>query len=320
MNWIQFLEDHHIDYVTHGPNTKKGEVSVQCPWCGDEDPSHHLGIALEREAWGCHRNRAHRGLRPHRLIQHLINCSHNQAKMVVAQYGQADPDSFEALEPLADTPKIRPSTLPEKLVMPPEFKRIAADGLTAKFFTYLKRRGFHDPLDLAKVYGLRCCMVGKWKDRVIVPIYREKRLIAWTGRAIAKPVDAPRYLSTEGNVIKTTIFNEDYIAEGGKLLLVGEGPIDALKMDYYGFDFEAKATCVFGTSMTMDQISILRRVGKLFKHKVILMDPEATDVALDLSEWLPDFVIGQLPPGVEDPGAMLMGEVHTLICRYLQAS
>jgi hypothetical protein len=32
MEWMSFLNDANIEYVTRGPNTKKGEVSVRCPF------------------------------------------------------------------------------------------------------------------------------------------------------------------------------------------------------------------------------------------------------------------------------------------------
>src|SRR6266436_4570111 len=95
MQWEKFLTDYNIEFVTHGPNTKRGEVSVKCPWCGDDDPSQHLGISLEREAWGCHRNAQHRGKAPAWLIKALIDCTSTQAQLLVRQYGQSDPDGFE---------------------------------------------------------------------------------------------------------------------------------------------------------------------------------------------------------------------------------
>ena len=32
MDWVRLLEDSRIEYVTRGPNTKRGEVSVRCPF------------------------------------------------------------------------------------------------------------------------------------------------------------------------------------------------------------------------------------------------------------------------------------------------
>jgi hypothetical protein len=32
MDWVKLLEDSNIEYVTRGPNTKRGEVSTRCPF------------------------------------------------------------------------------------------------------------------------------------------------------------------------------------------------------------------------------------------------------------------------------------------------
>ena len=314
MNWEELLTEHHIPWVSRGPNTKRGEVSIRCPFCGEDDPSEHMGIALDREAWGCHRNPSHRGKHPHRLIQALLSCSANQAKLVVAQFNQADPETLDqalaALLPDYVAPS-SPAKAP-RLRLQPEFKAITQARPLNRFWAYLYKRGFDDPDYLAACYNLKCCVIGRWKDRIIIPVYRHKELVAWTGRAIQKPIEAPRYLSTS-DVIKTVIYNEDEIMEGGDILFITEGPFDALKMDYYGYHLGARATCVFGTSITIDQISLLRQASKKFRKVVLLLDLDAMETAFNTLEWLPEAIMGTLPDGADDPGSLLRAEVHNLI-------
>ena len=312
MNWVDFLTDNHIPYVTRGPNTKRGEVSVKCPWCGENDPSEHLGINLTTDMWGCHRNPAHRGKSVAYLIKGLLGCSQAQAKLVVTQYGVADPETLDqALQALTEAPEAveRP---PERLVMPPEFRLITANGSSQRFYHYLENRGFDNPANAAHLYGLRCCTTGRWKDRIIFPVHQRGKLMAWTGRAITKSQVAPRYLSTS-NAIKTSIFNEDEIYLGGRLLFITEGPIDAMKVDYYGFDHHARATCVFGTSITIEQIAILKQVSKKYKKTILLLDPDAVETSFDILEWLPKLVMGSVPDDAEDPGAMTQQQVVALV-------
>jgi hypothetical protein len=312
MDWVALLEDNHIPFVTRGPNTRRGEISVKCPWCGDDDPSEHLGISTEREVWGCHRNPQHRGKRPHRLLQALLGVSNNQAQLVVAQYGAADPEALDqALTALDKAPEGGDLSY-EKPVTPPEFRAIKGGD---RFYRYLEQRGFDDPLKLASIYNIQCCNTGRWKDRIIIPVYRNNELVAWTGRALQKPVNAPRYLSTS-DVIKTVIMNEDALAKGGECLFVTEGPFDFLKVDYYGYP-EARATAVFGTSVTIDQISILRKLSKKFHKTILLFDANATDVAFSMAEWIPGSVIGNLPDGVDDPGDLSESQVKSLINQIL---
>src|SRR5688572_2948962 len=95
MDWVEFFKANMIDYVTRGPNTKRGEVSVNCPWCAGDDPSHHLGINLTKAAYGCLRNPEHRGKRPAGLIAALLGCSFSQALIIEKQYtAAADPENL----------------------------------------------------------------------------------------------------------------------------------------------------------------------------------------------------------------------------------
>lgn len=311
MNWEQFLHDYQIPYVTRGPNTKKGEVSVKCPWCGEEDPSEHLGINLTEERWGCHRNSGHRGKRPHKLIQGLLGCSFGQAKLILAQYGVADPDSFDDIS----APKPKEANEGTPLSAFDDFTPLRGKNGASRFLGYLKDRGFNSPAEFAYTYSLHYTTTGRWKDRVIIPIYVDGKLIAWTARAIAKTINAPRYLSSSQK-IKTTVFNEDTVLVGGEMLLVGEGPFDALKLDYYGMHLGAVGTCIFGTSVTIDQLCILKEASKLYKQTVLLLDTDAIEATFMISEWLPEAIIGALPSGLKDPGDMTKNQVHELIKNY----
>src|SRR5437773_2381680 len=106
MNWEKLLSNNGIEYVTSGSNTKRGEISVKCPFCGDDDPSEHMGISLTKDVWGCHRNAQHRGKNLRRLISALLGCSSSQAAIIVQQYNQSDPDDLEvALQSMLKEPE-----------------------------------------------------------------------------------------------------------------------------------------------------------------------------------------------------------------------
>lgn len=321
MDWVAFLNENEIPYVTRGPNTKRGEVSVKCPWCGDEDPSEHLGISLTSENWGCYRSADHRGHAPSRLVQALLGSSFGEARQTVKAYSHADPDSLNgalaALTRMGEAPK--PVTGPlTGLGLPPGCWPIAKEGSTARFWQYLSRRHFDDVDDLVSRYQLQCGTTGVQKDRIVIPLYQGGELTGWTGRAIQEVRNAPRYLSSS-EAVKRLIFNEDDLKEGGKILFVVEGPFDALKLDYYGEPLAARATCLFGVTMTMDQIFTLNRVKRNFKKTVILFDRGAAGPAFDACDWVqgPNVVIGSLPEGLKDPGAMKCEEVEKLIKEFL---
>ena len=40
-----FLDDLNVEYIDSGKNHKAGNINIRCPYCGEEDPSYHLGIS-----------------------------------------------------------------------------------------------------------------------------------------------------------------------------------------------------------------------------------------------------------------------------------
>jgi hypothetical protein len=305
MDWVAFLEAQGVEYTTAGPNTRRGQLSIKCPWCGADDPSEHLSIALNKDAYGCWRNAQHAGRKPYPLVAALLGCSFTQAKLIVQQFSTPDPESLEAaMEALGGaTVPVQQPKLPQGL--PTAFKAIKPMGLTGRFWRYLARRGFDDVGRLVEQYGLLCAQTGEMKDRVILPLYSGGKLIGWTGRAIQRTVDAPRYLSSSPEV-KQIIFNEDELT-GGERLLITEGPFDALKVDFYGRP-RIRATCLFGVNPTLPQISILRGISRRYRT-AILFDHDAYEQAMALRDYLPNVGIEMLPHNVKDPGMLSKKQV-----------
>ncbi len=317
MDWIALFEDNQIPYVTRGKNTKRGEVSVRCPWCGEDDPSEHMGVNLTAERWGCLRNPMHRGYAPPKLIAGLLGVGIAQARAVAAAYSVTDPDSLDAalalLTGTSDSPKpVQGYEVPLHLY--DEFKPITSRGTGRKYWDYLAARGFHQVDQLVKDYDLLYTTTGRWKDRIIIPLVQQGELIGWTARAIVNPIEAPRYDSSSER-IKQTVFNEDELQAGGDLLVVVEGPFDAIKVDYYGRWFGARATCGFGTSLSMDQIAILWGLRRKFRKVLILFDQGTVDQSFYAADWLqgPNVSVGYLPEGVDDPGELGPDEIMQLI-------
>jgi hypothetical protein len=314
MDWVRLLDDYNIYYVTRGPNTRRGEISITCPWCGEEDPSEHLGISLTAEVWGCHRDMAHRGKSPLRLISALLGCSNAQARLVVHQYDAADPETLDQALAMLIGVETKPMQEPEKLVMPDEFKAMGKYPSAKRFHNYLRSRGYSDPRKLSRKYNLRYCVTGRYKDRVIIPIYSaEGELLAWTGRAIQEPRNAPRYLSSDG-IIKTCLFNEKKLLQGGQTLFVTEGPFDAMKLDYFlsGVSDYVVSTCTFGTSITIAQLGKLRVYSNNFTTVRILLDRDATTQAFAIADLIPKARVRQLPAGVKDPADLTSMQIHNI--------
>lgn len=309
MDWIAFFEDNFIPFVTQSSGTKKGEISTRCPMCGSDDNGTHMGISLTASLWGCWRNPQHRGKNPTTLVQAYLGCTWSQAKLAVNAYTASNPDTLGVIPPdWLEATSEAPRAASEPFTVPP-WRPITPDGATQVHWRYLERRGFDDVGRLVKLYSLKACLTGDYKGRVIVPFHQGGSLVGITGRAIGSAT--LRYLSS-GKAVKTTVFNEDELREGGKTLYVVEGPFDALKVDFYGRDLGVRATCAFGVSLTMDQSAIIAELSKGFDQTVVLFDHDAIEPAYLASDWIPGSTIGQLPDGVDDPGELDKKQVMQL--------
>lgn len=322
MDWLRFLEENNIHFVSRGPNTKRGEVSVHCPLCGDEDPSEHLGINLQTGNWGCLRDANHRGKSPRTLIKAILGCSGQQAWLVVKQYSHSDPDTLEAALAVleADTKgaihhdeDIAKQAARQKLGPQfNDFSRIKVRGVTRRFFEYLASRGYENPQEIIDQYDLRCALTGKYKDRIIIPVRHNDELLGWTSRALGSPFEAPRYLASSEDV-KTTVFNYDELSKGGDRLFIVEGPFDAIKVDSFVAlkplrpcpiaPIEVRATCTFGTSLTISQLALLRVLVKRFAEAWVLFDQGAEGPARNVADWT-GARMAHIPSIIDDPGEL----------------
>jgi hypothetical protein len=319
MDWQRFLEENNIHFVSRGPNTKRGELSVQCPMCGDDDPSEHLGINPVTGKWGCHRDASHRGKSSRTLIKAILACSSQQAQFIVKQYSHSDPDTLESALAVLEADNNGMISHEEDLTkmakhqhLGPQFNdfnRIKSRGITQRFYDYLERRHLDDVPSVIARYELRCALVGRYKDRIIMPVRHGGELLGWTSRAIAAVTDAPRYLASNEDV-KTTVFNYDGIKAGGERLIIVEGPFDAITVDNHNFTHAFKsnvvhfrATCTFGTSPTVSQRAVLRSLVSRYDEAWVLFDRGADGPGADLAEWI-GAKQAYLPSHIEDPGEL----------------
>lgn len=319
MDWVRFLEENNVHYVTRSQNTKRGEISIHCPMCGEDDPSEHLGINPTTGKWGCLRDGSHRGKASRTLIKAILGCSGQQAQLIVKQYSHSDPDTLEAALTALEADNNGAIQHDEDVAkmakhqqLGPQFNdfyRIKPRGITSRFYQYLAQRGLDDVPSLVARYELRCALTGRYKDRIIIPVRHAGELLGWTSRAIGVVKNAPRYLMSNEEV-KSTVFNYDGLKKGGERLFIVEGPFDAIKLDNHSFsiDFteyniQFRATCTFGTSPTIGQIAVLRALVKKYDEAWVLFDRGADGPGAELAEW-----IGArqafLPHPIDDPGEL----------------
>ena len=277
-----------------------GWLGLRCPWCGDDDPSHHLGVNPSGY-FSCWRDATHKGNTPHKLIAKLLGVSAARARLVTQTYAGATAAEFNA--PQAIKTALQPGLSLE------QFSLIRRDSVSHKFWVYLEQRGFDDVDSLVSKYQLRACLTGRYSGRLIIPVYDiDNTLVGFQARAITNPVDAPRYLS-EGN-IKDTLFNLNNL-QGGHVVYVTEGPFDCLKMDFYG----APSTCTFGVVPKPQQLNLLRSLRRKYQRMVLLLDNDspAVQAGFYFSDCIPNVEFGNLPAGTKDPGSLSNQQVQEML-------
>ncbi len=286
INWIRVLSSNNIEFVERGPNVQKGHVNIKCPFCGSSDPSHHMGLELSTGYWGCWRNKSHRGKSPIRLLVKLLRCSFQRAFDIagIKNSDYIDPDGFDSvaarlLNKVGYVERVE-EIRRDFLKYPAEFREITDSYQMSMFYDYLIRRkfGVYDIESLCDQYRLRGALTGEFSRRLIIPYIVNDELVSWTGRTISS-LQNLRYkdLSVEESLIapKSTLFNHDAgYDKRGRVLVVVEGPIDALKLDFYGRDWGVRAVALSTNSITDEQTFLLDDMSRSFKKVVIMLDSQ----------------------------------------------
>lgn len=329
---LQLLEQHDIHYVSDGPNTAKDNINVHCEWCGDSDPSEHLGIKVDSQgnyngAYGCWRNSGHRGKNPVRLISKLLGITYQRASELV---GTAAPDLSVFDKSIAkligkdgDTAATKSV---QKLKFPKGFNALAVNYFTVGHIKYLTDRGFpkKDLPRLIKRYEIMYTLMGPYKNRIIFPVRVNKKLVGWTARDVSGKANI-RYKTLSHKTIrddeplapmniKDTLYNYDNLT-GGKVLYIVEGPFDCLKVDFYGYKTGCHATALFSNAATAEQLYLLNQIIQLYSQVFVLLDEKELAQSMRLVQKLqhPKVKRATLGIDVEDPGDLSRKQVEIFL-------
>lgn len=337
-DWQRLLEEQRIEYVTRGPNVKRGEINIKCPFCGSADPSHHMGLNLDNGWWSCWRRRdIHSGKSPLRLIMALLKVPYGRAREIAGLGDDyVDPEGFDAVAAriLGKVPEqAKPSASERRFLDLDDFEPITDRIRTRRHWNYLYNRGFNgtqggvEEVDLlVKRYRLRAGLDGVWRDRIILPFYLDRQLVTWTGRAIGQAERRYRDLELAPNPWrpdapwsilgpKETLYNADCISEGGKVLVLQEGPFDVLKVDFYGAPYGVRSVGLATNSMSEAQAHLLKMAEGKFRRLIVMMDTKSELGVVDSLRmkqqlaFIPDLSIMPVPYDAGDGGALKATQV-----------
>ena len=242
MNFEKLFKDYHINYSIR---INRGWVNVECPYCVSEHPL-HLGFNPVGDyctCWNCG------GHELKSTLVKVLGVPYSEIDEVLSFYQGRNNILMQLNKKVA---KAKSLELPNDGFIPAEIK-------------YLKKRNF-DANFLHEKYGVvGGGIAGRWKNRIIIPVYQNGKLVSWTGRsildkAVLKEKQMPRYknLSIEESVvnIKECLFNIDNCKKDTVVMV--EGSFDVMRL---GDDF----CCSMGTELTQNQISeLFHRFRKIF--------------------------------------------------------
>lgn len=324
-DWQRFLTQRRIEFVERGPNVARGEINIRCPWCGDADPSQHLGINLSNGYWSCRRNpRLHGGESPVRLIQALAHCSFEEAKRLAGvrtiEVEHDDSVFGDHVKLLTGGKSGGDRASQRSLELLSEFKPLSNSGRGRMFVDYLVSRGYmyEEVEELSELYDLHYATRGPFAYRIIIPVRVAGQLLSWTGRALSGralvryktlSVDPDKAAASRLPVAlaptSDTLLGYDYL-DSGRVLAVCEGPFDAMRVNFFGRSSGISATCLFGKGISSTQINLLDKIVDRFTKRYLLLDNDASLDALSITSVLSylQFKVLRLPAGVKDPAEL----------------
>lgn len=321
-DWQKFLDAHGIEFATRGPNVGRGQVAIHCPFCGADDPSHHMSVSLEGRGWRCWRRKdAHYGRNPARLVQALLGCTWEHAASITgADNLSVAPDWSDRVHKLlaAREPGER-----HGVALPGEFRPFKLSKISPvvrPYVDYITRRGL-DWHNLTRRYQAYFAVRGPWKGRVVFAVYYEGQLASWVGRTIY-PEHEPRYLALTADPEKAArlgvspaagpltdylLWYDELRATKADTLCVCEGPFDALKVRALGRDHGVTATCLFTSAPSRHQLDCLHELLPRFRRRVSLLDADTLPASIRMSGDLAGLgvEIMPLPRGLKDPGEIV---------------
>lgn len=302
---VGYLEGQGLDLKYSGENVGSNDVAMQCPWC--DDPSYHLTIHRSKgflNCWRCsfedYKLKNRKGWAPNfkALIKEIEQCSWKEAKARWEEIGgEGAQDSPVAIEGLAEFCSL------------PDEARLFSNpgpytGIRDFAYNYLKNRGF-TRYHIEK-YNIHFCPEGYYGDRIIIPIYKNNKLVNWLGRRY-NPNIKFRYRNC--NIKKCVVrLNEMLYGEEewcGNVLRIVEGALDRIRL-------EETAVGINRSKISFIQKRIICRLGAKADYSSLILDPEAYanayEIAEELSALLTRLKIVRLPKGT-DPAALTVEQI-----------
>ena len=236
INWQQLLTELGVTNQIKGKNVGRDSIGIQCPFCGDDDPSMHMNIKFNSNYYFCWRNEQHRGKFPNKLISALC-AFHNISIKNIEEFIKSHSDYTE----LSLSYKANNNTnchLPEEFQ---KFEHLPENKKQNPYFWYLIERGFEITTTsnfntFMNNFQLGYCRTGEQACRIIVPYFSSNNeMCSYTGRSI-DPSEKIKYKTSHkdnSKIITSDTLYGIHLANNSRknVIIICEGPFDVLKME-----------------------------------------------------------------------------------------
>jgi len=296
---IELFEENQIEYWTSGKNVSKDEINITCPFCSDH--SNHLSINPEKRIFYCRLCKESDSLF-NLLIE--FNIDRNIIRNTLSKR-QNYADNQRSLKTYTNIYIHSKTADFDGVELPNE----CSEHILNLHRKYLLSRNF-DSEFLTKKYNLKFVgPVGKFKNRIIIPIFYNRKLVHFTSRDVTNKQES-KYLHESTDKIGYTIHNFLYnidTVKSDKIIII-EGVTDVWRM---GDGF----VCSFGYSVAQEQIALMMK--KNIKNIIILFDNEeralkqAEKTASEL-DGIFNVNVFKLPFDVKDPGELSIPQAKEL--------
>ncbi|MCP4475428.1 MAG: hypothetical protein GY821_12850 [Gammaproteobacteria bacterium] len=313
---IKYYEDFNIDYKTEGNNVSEGWVNINCPFCSDI--SEHLGFNLKNgkiSCWRCGPS----NLRS--VIEETSYLTSIPVDVLIKKYQiknsheinlslRKNEERKQDVEIKLNTHATAAFHQIDFSLNPMRFPHNMDWWKNSAFVNYLEKRKF-DWEQIQKDWNIWIGgFIGKFKWRIIMPVYFNNKLVSYVGRDITNK-QKPKYLNLGGTNIKNYLYGYDFCKEKESVIVV-EGILDAWRLG------KGNAVATFGTQITAKQLLLLKQ----FKKVGVLFDceKEAMNKAKQIVETLKalgvDAILIQLPPDVKDPAELSIDQANKIVVRF----
>lgn len=281
----ELLEELDIDYTEGGKNVSTGWIGTSCPFCSDD--SNHMGINLENKTISCWKCGTTGTII--KLFTEKFN-SFNKALQIINKAIPKELKSFNTIEVNNNVSHV-------------ELPKEASRKITPYHAGYLEKRNFKWK-EIEDLYNLHYCgPLGKWANRIIVPIVKNYKLVTFTSIDISdETINRYKHLKDELSIIpiKNYLYGMEYTNNYSCCLV--EGIFDMFRIG-------PGAVCGFGTKITSEQKKLLIK----YKKVIIAFDGDeagrknAVKLANDISAYC-DVSILYLPDE-KDPDKLGKNEI-----------